>query len=238
VSKPWIFVSSFDPATGIRRELRRYDEFPQGAMLDTGDVQGFAGTEMGLFATSLQSWDASHQPRNQVLLIGHVGNATSVKVDLGWPSGMYYVTDIGWDGEAFAVHARRNATGELFLTRVDPQGRLILSLVRYGSTPSPGGTPLGHRLATGRVSGMTYLLDTPALGVYVSGHDRAGQPFPWTANGPFVLTIPELADPDGAALAPGVVADAQGGAWITWSIYAPLGGFHKAAAHITAEGNG
>jgi hypothetical protein len=237
--RPWLFLSTFDPSNGAVIKRGRFDILPADATSSDSNIQGAAGAPTGPFAASFRSYDKVLQKsRNEDLLIGNVGDDLGrITVDLGWSSGAGDVTDIGWDGDAFAVHSRDNATGDVFVTRVAPSGEVVLPLTRYGTTPSPGGTPLGYRMSTSSDSGMSHLFDAPGTGRYLSGHDRSGNPLPWAAPMPLNLLIPDVAMADSAAFRPGVGADADGGLWAAWVTYNSGGGFVRAAAHVTLAGD-
>jgi hypothetical protein len=240
VSHPWLFVATFDPTTGAIRKLRRYDILPDAATLSDSNIRAVSGSTSDVFAASLRSFDvANAQPRNQTLFLGRLDDETiRLQVDLGWKSDAEDVPDIGWDGEAFAVHAKVSSTNEIFVARVSPAGQLVLPPTKYGSTGSPGGTPLGHRMSTDPTSGMSYLLDVPGVGRFLSGHDRSGQAVPWAANRPMNILIPELNVIDETlARNGGVAVDSTGGVWTVWA-REPEAGVPYAciAAHVNKSG--
>ncbi len=238
-SRPRVLVATFDPVDGSQTDILEYDVLPANARSNNSNYQGMCGTDTELFATSMRSWDEESNPRNQSLLIGRLDDeAYRLEVDLGWPSGEYDVTDIGWDGEAFAVHSRNNGTGEIFVARVSPEGEVLLPLTKYGGTASPGGTPLGYHMSTDPVSGMSYLFDTPSTGRFLSGHDRGGAPPSWADGAPLNVLIPELLIGEGKGAANGNLStDSEGGAWLTWYQDAPgLQRYENVAAHVTAAG--
>jgi len=233
--KLWLYVASYDPGSGMRTKLRRYDVFPPGVTFALGDIQAISGSDSDVFVASLRSWDTTNQPRQQTLFIGRLDDdIAQTQVDLGWKSGVYDVTDIGWDGEAFAVHVRYNGVGDVLVTRVSKSGAVTLPPTKYGVTPSAG---KDYRLATNPVSGMSYLFDAPAGNRFVSAHDRRGAPVPWALNGPLDVTIPGFADAGDTAARPGVDVDSAGGAWIAWMKYSAGGETLRATAHVLVSGD-
>jgi hypothetical protein len=239
VSHPWLFVATFDPTTGATRKLRRYDILPDNATLNDSNIRAVSGSTSDVFAASFRSFDvANAQPRNQTLLLGRLDDETiRLQVDLGWKSDAEDVPDIGWDGEAFAVHARVSSTNEIFVARVSPAGQLVLPPTKYGSTGSPGGTPLGYRMSTDPISGMSYLLDVPGVGRFLSGHDRSGQAVPWAATRPMNILIPELNVIDESLSTQGGLAtDGAGGVWTTWNQQQASREIVRIAAHLNSAG--
>jgi len=227
----WLYVATFDPTRGSLSRLRRVDVFPTGVTFETGDIQGIGGSGSELFAACLRSWDGQQRPRNQTLFIGRLDDdAFQLNVDLGWLSGEYDVAHLGWDGEAFAVHAMNNATREVFVTRVSPTGQVVLPLSKYGATPSDGRS---YRISTNPISGMSYLFDAPGSQRLVSGHDQVGTPFSWAFPSAFDLIIAGFAPSFAGAVRPGVAADAIGGAWLAWNKDDQP---NRAVAHISKEG--
>jgi hypothetical protein len=183
--RPWLFVATFDADSGLRRTLRRYDVLPSGTS-NNSNIRGFSGSTGEAFAASTRMVG-----QNQVLVVGRLDDdARPVDVSLGLEYDPYDVPDIGWDGEAFAVHARRNTMGEVAVVRVAPDGQVVLPATRFGATPSPGGEALGYRMSTNSVSGMSYLFDASALARLLSGHDRSGQSVSWAASGPLDVLVP------------------------------------------------
>jgi hypothetical protein len=231
----WLYLASYDPGTGVRTKMRRYDVFPAGVTIDLGDIQAIGGSDSDVFAASLRSWDSSSQPRNQTLFIGRLGDeAAQMQVDLGWKSGVYDVTDVGWDGEAFAVHLKYNGGGDVLVTRVDKAGTVILPPTKFGVTPSAGNE---YRLATNARSGMSYLFDAPSSNRFLGAHDRSGASPSWAQTGPLDVIVPGFADVDETAAHPGIDVDDDGGAWIAWMKYTSAGKTVRAAAHVLKSGN-
>ncbi len=228
VSRPWLFVSTFDAVSGGLRRLRRYDLFPFDVTSDSGDVHSVGGADSEIFAASMRSWDTNMQPRNQTLFLGRLDDdASRSEVDLGWSAGANTVRHIGWDGEAFAVHASGTSTPAEIVARVSPAGQLILPSARYGSAG------LDYRISTNAQSGMTYLLNL-SLDSLLSGHDRSGQPLPWAATSAFKVIIPGINEGGGSAFNPGLAADSSGGAWLMWSQDYNTG-MIGVAAHVTQD---
>jgi len=238
VYRPWLFVATFEPTTGDLQKLRRYDPLPAGVVDDNGNIKAFAVSNGEVFATNLISWDEDDVPRNQTLFIGHLDDDTvQWEVDLGWSSAQYEVTDIGWDGEAFAVHSCLNSTGDVFVARVSPEGEVLLPLTKYGDAYSGGGRPLGYRMSTNAESGMSYVFDTPGFGRGLGGHDRSGRSVVWAPDVSMDLVIPELnisADRD--ATDQGLSAEPGGGVWTAWSQGDVNGNDQQVVAHVTVDG--
>ncbi len=230
VSRLWIYVATFDPTTGARKHLRRYDVFPSDVTFESGNgnIRGISGSDGETFAASLRSYDiATSTPRNQTLFLGSlVDDSFQRQVDLGWKSDQEDAPDISWDGGAYAVHAKNNATGEISVARVSATGDLLLPASVYGSTPSPA---VAYSMSTNPVSGVSYLFDTPGVGRFLSGHDRSGRMLPWAAARPL-----DLGSETGSS-SPGVAAEPQGGAWVTWNQGDATGVVHI-AAHVTNAG--
>jgi hypothetical protein len=235
VSRPWLYVATFDPSTGVLQRLRRYDVLPPDATINDSNIRAISGSSDEAFAASLRSYDVvAGQPRDQTLFIGRLDDdSVQLQVDLGWKSDAEDVADIGWDGEAFAAHAYLASTHEIFVARATPEGNLVLPSTKFGTTPS---SAAGYRTSTNSASGMTFLFDAPGSGRFLSAHDLSGNAPSWASPAPLDLAIPGSTMADDSAFRPGVEADSDGGAWAAWVTYDAGGGFVRAAAHVTSRG--
>jgi hypothetical protein len=234
--KPWLFVATFDASNGTLTSVDRHDVLPNGITSSTGDIQAFAGNGMG-FASSTRFYDSTAmRSANQGLVLGQIDEATHRFVDLRWDSGTGDVTDIAWDGEAYAVHSKSHS-GEIVVTRVDGDGQVVLPHHVYGTTPSAGGMAMGYRVSTNPIAGTTFLLDAPAglPGRFLSGHHRSGESFSWAMTTPLNVVIPELNVIDETfADYVGIAADEEGGAWTSWDQDTVDGKVARIVAHLDA----
>jgi hypothetical protein len=139
-----LYIGTFAPADGSLVKLQKYDPLPEDVISVGGSSRGnltaVSGTNTELFAVATASGTEDLEPRNQSLFIGKLDDdSVWIEVDIGFPMGVYDTTDMGWDGEAFVVNSRANSTGEIFVTRVSPQGEVLLPLTTYGINTQSGG---------------------------------------------------------------------------------------------------
>jgi hypothetical protein len=114
----------------------------------------------GAFACA-GSWGSSRELGPLELTLGRLGTEGVVQVDYCEDEecdAAHVPTEVGWDGEAFAVHHARRRR-RLEVARIAPDGTLLLPLTRYGAIGSEGYGIYGHRTLTNAESGNTIVFD-------------------------------------------------------------------------------
>jgi hypothetical protein len=227
-------VATFDPETGRLREMRSFDLFPADAT--AMELHGAAGQEDATFAESYV-WSGGANPSWGKLMIGNADDpGVRFEVDLKRPEPWRGVTDVTWDGEAFAVHAwDDNIHRQLFVARVSPSGQLLLPLAVYGQSPQGGfGEPEeklgGYTVATSANTGRSFHFD-PRSGRLVNAHERAGAPVPWAPKNIEVLGR------RGSGNFAGSATDDVDGVWFAWQDRNDMGtDFVGRAIHLSGNG--
>jgi hypothetical protein len=182
---PWtnavrLVVSSFDATTGEHAESRTYVPVPPEVTWGATALWRVAGAPDGSFAVLISHGDSSVPAGNvNKVLFGHVNEPELRAVVVApWSVAVARAFHLGWDGEAFALHAASQTTLDVSFVRYD----------RYG-------VPLGPPIDVGRVgsiypgdsyfwtdpeSGTTWLASPGNDGVLLSGHLRDGTALPGT----------------------------------------------------------
>jgi hypothetical protein len=200
-------VSSFDASSGSADTSLVFDPFPPGQDGLYTAISSSAGADGGHFALGVR-WLPKGAPYalERVLL----GRLDKTDLQASWTPPWSIgdnaaVVDIGWDGEAFAVHGFINGlTGlDLMLVRLAPDGAVVLPATRVGLITSV--LEYYHDFQTDPVTGTTWVVSPAYTGVWVTGHLRDGTPLPGTEK-------------DG-----GVLVEAQGVKWKDPSSFTAIG---------------
>jgi hypothetical protein len=198
-----LVISTFDPASG---EAVGHRVFPKFA---------FSGV--------------ARSPNGVVCLVGLVGDGTTIttgallidqndpKVETFVPiyAGSTLGLDVGWDGEAFALHFYQSSTG-LEVARVSEAGQLLMQ-------PAVFGVVVGYltelRLSTDPVSGVSFAVSGQFVEKpWVAAHTRDGKPVPGTESlgGKILPVNGELGQAISVAF--NAVRAVPGGALVAWAL--------------------
>ena len=100
---------------------------------------------------------------------------------------------VGWDGEAFAVHAISQTSADVRLVRLSPEGNVVTPETAVGKITSIFQDESDIR--TDPDTGTTWWVSWITGGVWLSGHLRDGTPLPGTEAGGGVLIVPQGFEP-------------------------------------------
>lgn len=213
-----MIVSSFDPATGA---VLKHRFFPHGGRKVVNSTGVGPDNTVGLAV----GWVPPNGGATELalLVISTSDSSENLYPLAPWPDpGYHHPVGIGWDGEAFAVHAFGEGNVQ-YVTRIQPDGTVLLPPTAFGKA---AGYISEIRYATDPESGTTvavsgFLADFP----WLTGHLRNGTPLPDPAKIQGVQLQPQNwqggAGWGGALTRPAIVA-VPGGAAVAWSSTAGL----------------
>lgn len=205
-----LVVSSFDPATGGTIDNR---------LFRTGGRKGFWAAGAGPndsagLAVHLAAGDGGFQDG---LIILSPNDPTPEKLFVlpAWPAPVSSVASVGWDGEAFAVHAFGTDNTQ-YVTRIKADGTVLLPPKAFGVA---AGYPAEAHYATDSVSGLSVAITGTDRLPWLTGHLRDGTPTPDSTK-PLSVVLAPQGSPDagvfGGQLHSAVCA-VQNGAAVAWS---------------------
>lgn len=178
-----LIVSSFDRDTGEVWSNRVYDVYP--AELGTVSLYDAAGSADGSFAVLIGYGDdtAAEGFRDRVVLGNLDEQAVSAFWDPPWSVIEAAMFHVGFDGEAFAVHATDGP--QVRLVRLAPDGTVVTPETGVGLITSL----LSSAFHTDGETGTTWLATPGEGGLWLSGHYRNGTPLAGTeADGGVVVS--------------------------------------------------
>jgi hypothetical protein len=205
VNRMYLLVSNFDPESGNSLGTQVYDVFPPGLGFGAVGIWDAVGNAAGSFAAAVYFDDGSdsYGAVDRVVLGTLADVGATVVWTPPWSRAEYAVFHVGWDGEAFAVHAVSQSTPEVRLLRLLPDGTELGSVdyvgtitnIFYGESTA----------ATDPVSGTTWFASNGDEGLWLSGHHRDGSLLEGTeAQGGFGLEGQGVATPAGFSVLPGL----------------------------------
>jgi len=231
-TRTWVVVTALDPGTGAVLSHQLVDVFPPEVLTTESDVWSVALNPDGAFAVA-GSWGSSQEVGPLELTLGRLGTEGVVQVDYCEDEecdATHVPTEVGWDGEAFAVHTHAADAG-LEVARIAPDGTLLLPLTRYGAIGSAGYGIFGHRTLTNAESGNTIVFDADGS-LRVSGHARDASSLPWVGEEGLIQVLPDLDSTNFPALG----LEDGGGAWLVFSdMYGA--NLYSQAAYLAPDGN-
>lgn len=210
--------------------------FPPDVSAFFGAVTAATVRPTGAFAAGYDWVDGDVDSAELVALGNAMDTSTLTSVEAA-PSSerdAQVQTALGFDGEAFVVHATSGST--LLLARVSPTASVVLPFTPYGRTPSSAANEAGHRTVTVSGSGRTYVFDA-AGGNALSGHLREGEPLPGTESAPKTISAVGLATRSSASL-PVLGANADG-VWVAWQQHSLVATvpFENVVQRLDEDGN-
>ncbi|MBI4702307.1 MAG: hypothetical protein HY744_14375, partial [Deltaproteobacteria bacterium] len=135
-----LIVSSFEPATGEHLGSRVYDVVPAGLEPWYASIQDAAGAPDGSFAIVFFYRDGG--AGGKTVLRVALGNVASESLSAVWTPpwsvSEAMTFDVGWDGEAFAVHAVKQQGSEVRLVRLAPDGSVVTPETEVGTITDIG----------------------------------------------------------------------------------------------------
>jgi len=231
-TRTWVVVTTLDPGTGAVLSHQFVDVFPAGVLATDSTLWSVALNPDGAFAVA-GLWVSSGEVGPLALTLGRVGTEGVVQVDYCEDEecdATHMPTEVGWDGEAFAVHTH-GADAGLEVARIAPDGTLLLPLTRYGAIGSAGYGIDGHRTLTNAESGNTIMFDAGGS-LRVSGHARDGSSLPWVGEAGLSQILPDLDSTNFPALG----LEDSGGAWLVFSdMYGA--NYYSQAAYLAPDGS-
>jgi hypothetical protein len=164
-----LLVSSFDPKNGKALEHRAFRDLEEDLLIFDA-----AGAPDGTFAAIVgYANDTGYYER---ILFGTTrGEPRFEIVDPPWPAEEGDLVDVGWDGEAFALHGFWAAEPGYLLTRMrlDESGPVtVLAPKRVGTIGSI--YEEFFHVVTDADSGITRAVNSRDDGVWLTGHHRDG----------------------------------------------------------------
>lgn len=227
----WLVVSTFDPRTGDLLQHQLTDLYP-GPGSEDQYVTALRGRADGTFAYDYSYWGATVESiSGSFLRIADLDAPDDFTETVLFPGGQLLEripSDVGWDGEAFAVHAWGG--GELHVARVAEDGTLVLPYEAFGVTGSPGYGEFGYKATTDVTSGRSFVFEANSSR-RLNGHERDGTQLSWTAGSGYPVPVDGRSDSTSGRLA--VAADSDGGAWVAWK---DLDAIEGVAGHVGAGG--
>ncbi len=172
-----VVVSTYDPETAELVTHAVYDGYPPDYTSFYANIYDAAGAPDGSFAVLVShpgDWEV--EPLMRVVL-GHVevpGELTEWVPP--WPEIEVFPIDLGWDGEAFAVHAVMQGEPKLRLIRLAPDGSVVTPDTEVGTFTSTG--EIRSAFHTDPETGTSWVLSSYKPGVLLTGHLRDGSPIP------------------------------------------------------------
>ncbi|MBK9266778.1 MAG: hypothetical protein IPM54_44220 [Polyangiaceae bacterium] len=212
-SGPVLVVSSFDPATGA---VLKHRFFPDGGRKVVNSTSLGPDNTVGL-AVGWVPPDGG--AGGHALLVFSTSDSSEALYPLPpWPEpGEYSLVGVGWDGEAFAVHAWKQNVQ--YVTRIQPDGTVLLPPTAFGKAY---GYVSEIRYATDTVSGVTVAVSGFSANFpWLTGHLRDGTPVPDPAKIQGIQLEPQNwlgvdGGWAGGTTRPAIAAIA-GGAGVAWS---------------------
>lgn len=226
-----IVVETFDLETTELLDLRLFDVFPAHLSHDNQQANGVAASPDGRFLLTYGWYDPETKTTPQRALIADVADP-NLHVEVELLAGVVpepLLSQAGWDGEAFVVHAYDS---QVYSMRVSLEGEIIQPLEPFGSGMGVGFGELAHQVSTNPSSGVSFVMSSRRI----AAHGRDGEPLPWMpAEGFKELSFRESA---GSVPRARAAADDAGGAWLLWTedLIESLGGPHAAVAHVGPDG--
>lgn len=226
-----LVVETFDAETAELLELRLFDVFP--AHLSQGNLQahGVAADPDGRFLLTYGWYDPETQLSPQRALVADVMDP-ELHVEVELLAGLAsepLLSQAGWDGEAFVVHAY---DANVYSMRVGLDGEVVQPLRLFGAGMGVGFGELAHQVSTNPTSGVSFVMSSRRI----AAHGRRGEPLAWMP----VEGFKELSFSESVGSVPRAraAADDDGGAWLLWTenLSPSLGGPHAAVAHVNADG--
>jgi hypothetical protein len=176
----YLFVTSFDGVGTLYGE-QQYDVFPSG--LDAGWTEPIAAAANpdGAVAIAYRYRLSPQVDPSEHILLAKLGEPTFQTIwDVPWSAAQFVIWQLGWDGEAFAVHIGSVNDGGIRLVRLSPEGAVLSGPDLVGSASI---LPDSYSVETDSASGRTVFASEGAPGVWLSGHERDGTPlFPSDPN--------------------------------------------------------
>ena len=147
-----------------------------------------AGTPDGAFAAIVDYQDLSSPDGVRMkVMLGRLDEANLVAEWVSpWSVLEAVLFHVGWDGEAFAVHAKRNGEAAVVLVRLGPDGSVLTPATAVGAISN---FYLGDSaFLTDGESGKSWMVNILSSTTWLSGHERGGTPLAGTeADGGVVL---------------------------------------------------
>ena len=181
----FLVVSSFDRATGETVKSRVYDVYP--ADLPWAGIWDAAGSPDGSFAVVIGHADDSVVDGYvQLVVLGDLDHDEPRAVPLSpWNILDAEIFHVGFDGEAFAVHAVRGSS--VWLVRLGADGTEVTPPTEVGSIASIWEDSAAFH--TDAETGRTWMATGLSGGLWLSGHERDGTLLEGTeANGGVLIT--------------------------------------------------
>jgi hypothetical protein len=178
-----LLVVTFDPTTGDVVQSRVYDPFPlelNGVFANAVDA---AGAPDGRFAAVISyASDVVHPEGSGVyrVVFGHLDDPDQFFIwTPPWSTDEKSVIHVGWDGEAFAVHAVDQLSPWYVVTRLDWNGKIVSEVLPPTQIGTMGDiSPGSTEMTTDPETGITWVGTTSHPGVWMSGHYRDGKLLP------------------------------------------------------------
>ena len=175
-----LVVSSFDRETGALLDNQLFEAFPTEVSAAMTGIYDAAGTPDGAFAAIVDYQDLSSPDGVEMkVVLGQLDQASLVGEWVSpWSVFEAIPIDVGWDGEAFAVHAKRNGETTVLLVRLAPDGTVLTPEMVAGAITSFESDR--SVFVTDAESGKSWMANHRSAGTWLSGHERDGTPFAGT----------------------------------------------------------
>lgn len=208
-SRAYLVVATFEPEAGVPLHSRLYQPYPASVSYGSALMEDVAGAQDGSFA-ALIGYPDSNDPYGYVerVVLGNVAEQAPLTVWIPpWPASEAALIHVGWDGEAFAVHALSQSSSWMRLVRLAPDGTVVTPAVEFGTVTSVWE---GYFAAeTDPQSGTSWLVSSASGGLWLSGHLRDGQPLPGTEAQGGALVAGQGLEPGGSGHYPAIGLDSE-----------------------------
>ena len=189
-----LIVSSFDAETGKALQHRSYEPFPSHLTFVDIGIQWAAAASDGTFAV-LVGYHDYLDPEMYLakIVFGSLDDPTVFSiVPSPWSADEGGTFHLGWDGQAFAVHASSSSGPEMLLARLSWNGKDVTT--EFPSTPAGQMGVIfedDSAFRTDAASGTTWSVFAGGKGTWVNAHRRDGEPLPGAPQGQPVLVEPK-----------------------------------------------
>jgi hypothetical protein len=206
-----LVISSFDATTGAFLDNHLFSSVPWSPGVVTA---GLAPDGTVALSGAIHHADGAY---SAAVVLFKTDTFSPQLLDLGSPTRSIY--QIGWDGEALAVHSQDLTNNVVEVTRLGTDGTVVLPWTPFALASGYDGET---DFATDPVSGQSIYASKSKI-THVRGHTREGTPLPTANLGEFVNVVPpaEMGTPWPTSdnLCATVGARSEGGFFVSWSGY-------------------
>jgi hypothetical protein len=186
-----LVVSSFEPASGELVGHAVFDAYPANVAGMATHIQDAAGAPDGSFAAIIgHATETDPYGSIRKVAVGNVHEAALATLwTPPWSLAEATLTHVGWDGEAFAVHAKTQGQADLRLVRLAADGTVVTPETQVGTVTSTFTWEESADYQTDAQSGTSWMATSIDGGLWLSGHHRDGTLLPGTeAQGGVLVT--------------------------------------------------